>query len=283
MTLQQLMDTPPWEWPKDAKAIILATLKDRGAEAEDRLAAAELGGNMVTINDELAEALLAVAGNGSEEAPLRAMAAISLGPVLDQTDTDGFEDVTGMDEAPPISEPMFVKIKETLHQLFQDESNPKEVRRRIFEASLRASEDWHEAAIRAAYNTGDREWMLSAVFGMRWVQGFAKQILEALKSSDEEILYEAVEAAGSNELDAAWPKIEEIVKNPKSSKQLLIGAIGAVSSIRPEAAKELLRRLAKSKDEEIAEAAQEAISMAGTAMEFGDGPEDETEIRKWVN
>lgn len=52
---------------------------------------------------------------------------------------------------------------------------------------MRAPEQWHQNAIRAAYSNGDKEWILTAVFSMRWVRGFDDQILEALKSGDAEI------------------------------------------------------------------------------------------------
>ena len=46
-------------------------------------------------------------------------------------------------------------------QALFDSSIPKQVRRRILEASVRAPEDWHQNAIRAAYSSGDKDWMLT--------------------------------------------------------------------------------------------------------------------------
>ena len=125
---------------------------------------------------------------------------------------------------------------------------------------MRAPETWHQNAIRDAYSSGDKEWMLTAVFSMRWVRGFDDQILEALKSADPEIHYEAVKAAGNWELDAAWSHIVELVKDAHTPKPLLLAAIGAVASIRPAEAREILADLADSDDEEIAEAAEEAMA-----------------------
>jgi hypothetical protein len=90
-----------------------------------------------------------------------------------------------------------------LQKLYFDNGIPKEVRRRILEASVRAPESWHQNAIQAAYSSGDKDWMLTAVFAMGRVRGFDDQILEALKSADPEIHYEAVEAAGAWGLAAA--------------------------------------------------------------------------------
>src|ERR1035438_7783433 len=95
----------------------------------------------------------------------------------------------------------------SLRKLYQDESLPKELRRRILEGAVRAPEPWHQDAIRTAYQSGDSDWMVTAVFAMRYVRGFDDQILESLKSADEDIHYEAVVAAGNWSLDAAWPHV----------------------------------------------------------------------------
>jgi hypothetical protein len=146
------------------------------------------------------------------------------------------------------------------------------------EASVRAPETWHQDAIRNAYSSGDKEWMLTAVFSMRWVRGFDDQILLALKSVDPEMHYEAVKAAGNWELDAAWSHIVELVNDAHTPKPLLLAAIGAVSSIRPAEAREILVDLADSDDEEIAEAANEAMVEAEAAS----GEEDDEE-EEWIN
>jgi HEAT repeat protein len=120
--------------------------------------------------------------------------------------------------------------------------------------------------------------MLTAVFSMRWVRGFDDQILLALKSGDPEIRYEAVNAAGNWELDAAWSHIVELLNDAHSPKPLLLAAIGAVGSIRPGEARNILVDLADSEDEEIAEAADEAMMEAEVASDEEDDEGDE-----WIN
>src|SRR3984885_7218932 len=190
--LKTLSDTPPWDWPSDAAEMFQKILNDSRAQESDRLMAAELAGDSTVINDDLADVLMAIVRDAEESEKLRAGAAISLGAVLEQADMDGFEDPDDV----PISERTFHNIQDTLHRHYLDKSNPKEVRRRILEASVRAPQDWHQNAIMAAYASGDKDWMLTAVFSMRWVRGFDSQILEALKSAEPEIHYEAVIAAG---------------------------------------------------------------------------------------
>src|SRR5215471_9064190 len=252
-------------------------LLDHQANETDRLIAAELAGDLTVINDELADALVAIIRRPDEPEQLRAAAAIALGPVLEQAETDGFEDPH---DVMPLSQRTFRNIQDWLHKLHFDHSIPKEVRRRILEASVRAPEDWHQNAIRAAYSSGEKEWILTAVFSMRWVRGFDDQILEALKSGDAEIRYEAIQAAGNWGLAAAWSHILSLVRDATTPKSLLLAAIGAVASIRPAEARSVLVDLADSDDEEIAEAVDEAIGMAETVS---DEEDDEEAGSEWIN
>ena len=276
MDLKTLLDTPPWEWPSDAGKTFQAILTDPRANESDRLIAAELAGDFTVINDELADSLMEIIRRPGEPEGLRARAAISLGPALEHADTDGFEDPDDV----AITERTFQKIQKSLQRLYFDNSVPKEVRRRILEASVRAPESWHPDAIRAAYSSGDNEWMLTAVFSMCWIRGFDVQILEALKSADADIQNEAVVAAGNWELAAAWSHVVALVQDAGTPKPLLLSAIDAVASIRPAEARTMLADLADSDDEEIAEATDEAIGMAEAASA---GEDDEAVGKEWIH
>jgi HEAT repeat protein len=282
MDIKTLLDTPPWDWPRDAGMLLLKTLVDQQAKESERLIAAELAGEIVVMNDDLADALLAIVSSGDEPEDLRAKAAISLGPVLEQgdielVDNEEFDDP----ESVPISLDTFRNIQALLYKLYLDEGNSKEVRRRILEAAVRAPQDWHTSAVRAAYSSGDQDWVLTAVFAMRRVRGFDDQILEALESTDPAIHYEAVNATGTWELDAAWPHVVALVNDPSTPKFLRLAAIEAVGNIRPQEAGEILVDLADSRDEEIAEAAEEAIAMAQARL--GEADEDDEEEEEWIN
>jgi uncharacterized protein (UPF0147 family) len=277
MDVKTLQDTPPWDWPRDAGKKFQEILIDHQANETDRLIAAELAGDLTVINDELADALTAVIRRPDEPEQLRAAAAIALGPILEQAATDGFEDPH---DVMPITHRTFRNIQDWLRKLYFDNSVPKEVRRRILEASVRAPEEWQQNAIRAAYSSGDKEWILTAVFSMRWVRGFDDQILEALKSGDAEIQCEAIQAAGNWGLAAAWSHILALVRDAANPKSSLLAAIGAVASIRPAEARSVLVDLADSDDEEIADAVDEAIGMAETVS---DEEDDEEVGGEWFN
>jgi uncharacterized protein (UPF0147 family) len=274
MDLKILAEIPPWEWPKGVDKTLLATLNDDRADADDRLLAAELASNIPVINDVLIEALLAVLQNTAESEDLRGTAAIALGPALEYADTGGFDD---MDEA-MVSGPAIDNIQKTLHRLYSDAALPKNVRRRVLEAAIRSPQDWHGDAIRAAWTCKDEDWRLTAVFAMRWVRGFDKQIIEALNSADPEILCEAVLAAGNWGLDEAWPQLSKILKANEVDKELMLTAIEAAVSIRPREAEELLEDLTHADDEDVADAAYEALAMIdGLAEDDEDDYDDEDE------
>ena len=265
-TVEVLAEIPPWEWPEDAGQALLELLRDDGASGADRLLAAELAGNLVVINDELVDALLSILGGAGETQALRGQAAISLGPVLEQADTDGFEDPDDV----PIAERTFHRIQQTLRALYVDAGVPSDVRRAILEAAVRAPQSWHRDAVRAAYGSGDEAWRLTAVFCMRFVRGFDEQILEALDSENSEIHYEAVRAAGAGEVSAAWPHVSGLVTAENIDKPLLLAAIEAVASIRPREAAEVLSDLLDSDDEDIADAVSEAMALAEMPLDEGD-------------
>jgi hypothetical protein len=288
LDLKILYDTPPWDWPKNAGETFQAVLTDRSAPEAERLMAAEMAGDYVAINNELAETLMGVLGSASESAKLRSKAAIALGPGLESADTGDFDDPV---DPPPIGEEVFHKIQRFLRVLYQEESVPKDVRRSILEAAVRAPEPWQEEAVREAYDSGDRDWMLTAVFAMKYVGGFEKEILQSLKSRDADIHVQAVKAAGDQEVDAAWQHVFDLVANADiTPKPLLLAAIGAVASIRQDTdSLEILNHLVDSEDEEVAEAADEALSLAG-AYTYSDEDDfqDEGDLKEkdtsgWIN
>jgi hypothetical protein len=276
MNLQTLKDTPPWDWPEGAGKTLLDILRTDRPSESDLLLATELAGDFTVINDELVDALLSSLRSSDKSEKVRGRAAISLGPVLEHVDTEGFEEGDDL----PIAERTFHRIQESLHSLYRDANVPKEVRRRILEASVRAPQDWHRDAVRAAYSSDEEAWRLTAVFCMRFVRGFDEQILEVLDSKNPDIQCEAVLAAGSWEVDAAWPHVAALVTSGETDKPLLLAAIDAVASIRPHEAAEILDDLADSDDEDIVAAAQEAMAMAeGSSGEDADDEFDDDDPR----
>jgi hypothetical protein len=272
MDINILKDTPPWEWPANTRQILMENLRDGERAASDRIVAAELAGDLVVMDDKMADALLAIVRSAGEPEELRAKAAISLGPVLEEMDTELLDDDPA--EA-PIRKKTFGQIQETLRKIHDDAGAPKEVRRRALEASVRSPQDWHKEAIRAAYSSGDEDWKLTATFCMGWIPGFDEQIVEMLDSRNPDIHFEAVCAAGEQGVAAAWPHVSALLASEKTEKHLRLAAIGAAATICPEEAEELLVELADSDDEEVAQAADDALLMAQGLNEFDDEDEED--------
>ncbi|HZD05514.1 MAG TPA: hypothetical protein VE173_11360 [Longimicrobiales bacterium] len=268
MEVSVLANLPPWEWPPEAGESILGAL--RAGKADERRLAAELAGNVVVINDELVETLLSIVESPDDPPDLRAMAAISLGPTLEELDLGWLDDPEDESVTPSVAR----AIQDHLRAAYMDPAVPKDVRRRVLEASVRCPEDWHTGAVRAAYHSGDPAWRLSAVFCMGFVGEFDGEIVEALQSDNAELRFEAVRAAGRAVVEPAWPLVSALVRSPGIDRPLLLAAIDAVASIQPETAPEVLGDLILVEDEEIAEAVQDALIMAGAWNRYDDERED---------
>lgn len=257
MDLKTLAATPDDEWPADTGRNLLRILRDEGAGETTRFVAARLAASLTVIDDDLVDQLLSILDRGDFSDKLRSQAALSLGPVLEQSDIGTF----GQPKGVPISEGTVRQIKAAFRKHHGDGGVPKTVRRSVLSASVRAPEPWHQDAIRAAYAHRDRDWRITAVFAMRWVDGFEASILDALRSDDDKIRYQAVRAAGNWGLDAAWAYVQPILSQT-GDKRVLLAAIDAVASIRPNEAASVLSDFTVDEDDEIVEAAQGALVAA---------------------
>lgn len=266
MDMKELYEIPPWEWPEDAPEIISKVLSDKTAPEADRLLAAELAGDNVVMDTDMAAFLLPFVKDTGESEKIRATAAVSFGAGLEYADLMEFDE---NDET--ISEEMFKEIQETFRTLYHDPNTPKIVRRKILEGSVRSPMDWHQKAIQEANSNDDTEWQMTAVFCMGYIRGFEDKILKALENENEDIFYEAVRAAGNMDITKAWPYIKELLLKEDIDKWLLIAAIEAAATVHPEEAEEILLDLSDSTDEDIALAAEDALTIAGmTGEEFDD-------------
>jgi HEAT repeat protein len=258
MDIERLLDIPAWEWPEDAGKMLLEVLRDEHVDASQRMLAAELSGDLVVVNDEIARELLSITLDNREPEQLRSRAVISLAPALEEAYVSEYDDP---DEV-PISEELFKGINEALHKLYFDTGAPEEVRRRVLEVSAHAPQDWHRKAVLDAYSSKNEKWRLTAVFCMRYIRGFDNQIIESLDSPDPDIHYEAVVAAGHRATLGSWPHIAKLLTSEKTDKDLLLVAIEAAPNIKPGEAAAILADLTDSADEDISEAAYEAMGMA---------------------
>lgn len=281
MNLRELSEYPPWEWPEEAQEIILTTLKDTASDPADRRVAVDLASSVAVADESTVDSLLDIVRNGKESEELRGCAAVALGPTLqfsDEYDYDGWEP-----EEEIISEDTFHVLQEELQRMYSDEQVPLHVRRKILEASVRAPRNWHADAVRENYSSGDPQRLLTAVFCMNYIEGFDKEILEALDSSDPKVRFEAVRAAGSQGVTEAWFHVSRLARSDRTDKGLRLAAIAALSELLPEKSTDILESLVESPDADVSSVAEEALSMANLELgfdEMGDSylEEDEEDL-----
>lgn len=270
MTLHELSQLPTWEWPDDAPEVLRAVLENRQAPVADRRLAASLVAEIDVMDDAFAVLLLAILSDRDEPTELRAGAAIALGPSLEYADILDPEELA---EEEAFTGATITRMEETLRAVFQAADTPDELRRAALEASVRAPRPWHEDAVRTAHASSDPAWKLTAVFCLRWVDGFAPLIMEGLESSDPNLRYQAMCAAGEQELASAWPHVMAVLESPAADRELLMAAIEAAARIRPEEALDTIERFTDSHDPDIAETALDAMAMARALT--GDGEEED--------
>lgn len=266
-----LRTLPPWEYPPDAGLVICKVMTDKSSPLPDRVEAAQMAGEFTVINDDVAENLLQIVGDRTEDADLRSAAAIAFGPALEEASTndpDEDEDMFGDPQA--VTWPFIHKILAKLKELHHDPAEPELVRRRALEAAVRFPEDWHVLAIAAAAEQPGNQWRQTAAFCMRYCRGFEKEILDYMKDSDAMVRMHAVQASGEWNIKEAWPEIEKILRRegPQTGdeKSILLAAIEASASVNPEEAGEVLDDWLHCEDEQIADAASEALEAAESGI-----------------
>jgi hypothetical protein len=256
-TLDELSNTPSWDWPEQAAVLIKQQLGS--VDPAERLKAVELAGDLVVMDDELAGKLVRIIQSDAAD-ELRGTAAIALGPALEEAFEVGFDDELDDDfDTRVLSESRVLEIQRVLHSMHDDNRQPSLVRRMCLEASVRAPQDWHPAAVRAAHQRDDKSWKMTALFCMGRLAGFEAQILEGLGASDPDIVVEAVRSAGLSELEAAGPTVLDLAASETREPRVRHAAVEALALLETEGIEELLVSLTESDDEALAELAFESL------------------------
>lgn len=235
------------------------------------------------VDDELAAELLQVVESPGDE-ELRGAAAIALGPSLELCDDelDEHGDLPDADDpynTAPVTTAAYRSILETLRRVYADGSVPALVRRRVLEASVRSPQPWHDGAVRAAWASNEELWRGTAVFcmGFLYRTKFDAEVAEALLCQSVAIRREAVWAIGRRGLVEHGARIKEIAASRSQDRELRLAAIQALGCLEVSGAEELLARLARDRDPEIAEAAQDAQEER-CLLEESDDPELSDEL-----
>ncbi|MHB1482428.1 MAG: HEAT repeat domain-containing protein, partial [Bellilinea sp.] len=141
--------------------------------------------------------------------------------------------------------------------------------------------------IRAAYNKDDPEWLVTALFAMgrsansTWIPS----VMDMLDSENQEVLFEAVRAAGELEAKVARKRLLRIVKTQPEGSEIRMAGIWALSKIGGEKVRDTLEAMLESSEDDdeidLLEDALENLQFTEGFNQFGlldYEPESEEEL-----
>jgi HEAT repeat protein len=173
-----------------------------------------------------------------------------------------------IEELPPA---MLREIEQHLIEVIRSE-DAKLVRRRALEALSYSAREEVTEFISVAYNSADKEWIVSAVLAMgrsaneKW----APQVLENLENSFPAIRAEAARAAGELELHEAVPQLLEMLDD--HDPDVRAASIWSLSQIGGEGVQEALEMMYEQTDDpeevELIEAALENLEFTENMQLF---------------
>ncbi len=204
---------------------------------------------------DLIDRLIALVDSDPDDA-VRADAALGLGRFVVAAEFDG------------LPARQADRIDETLRRIFNDPTEPAEVRGRALESLGSRSEEWVGDLIDEAISSGDRRLELSAIHAMGrsadaiWLPS----VLTQLENDDAEMRFEAAVAAGAISDLEAVPQLLPLLDDEDA--EVRIAAIGALGEIGGDEAKDALRELSANADDESREIIAEALA----EIEFEDDP-----------
>lgn len=155
------------------------------------------------------------------------------------------------------------------YRLHCDPTQPISIRRRALEALSNSSHPQANDLIRAAYDDGNHELKVGAIFAMgrSCNKIWRDELLAELENSDSERVYEAIRACGQIQIEAALEPIIEFALAEDQELQLI--AIWSLGEIGGKRAFEALSRLEEgAADEALAAAIDEALDAAGFSLSF---------------
>lgn len=144
---------------------------------------------------------------------------------------------------------------------------PIEIRCRALEAIANSSHPEAAALIREAYDDGNHLLKVSAIYAMGRTcdKVWRDAVLEELESSDNQIVYESVQACGALHLEESVRLIGDLIAG--DDREILFMAIWALGEIGGKHAFEILSDLEETvEDRAILEAVEDAIDVASFSL-----------------
>ncbi|MBI3740984.1 MAG: HEAT repeat domain-containing protein, partial [Chloroflexi bacterium] len=198
--------------------------------------------------------------NQDIHADVRAHAISALGRYV-------YEGEIAMDEgwdAPDVSihADDYARVTDFLFRIAQDPEEALETRRYAIEALAFRSDDADVIElIEWAYRHPDRRLKVSAIFSMarNGDPRFTDAILRELYSDDSELQHEAIHAAGELALPEAAAALIELIHDQTIRKSMRLLAIYSLGQTGAERAYTELDQLARAKDRDVRQVAQDAL------------------------
>jgi HEAT repeat protein len=151
------------------------------------------------------------------------------------------------------------KVSQALLTVINDKNKPLEVKSRALEAAAPLSLPQIKKAIMEAYQSGNPQLRVSALFAMgkNCSQSWLPILLKELNSADTEIRYEAAGACGELGEKEAVPYLIELVDDPDIEVRL--AAIKGLGKIGAPEAKSCLEQCLDNPNKAIQQAAEQAL------------------------
>lgn len=164
-------------------------------------------------------------------------------------------------ELEELSKTALNQIEDELLQVISSTEKPL-VRQKALEAISFSSREEAADLLQTAYDSGEHDWRVSALFGMgrsndeRW----DKIVLSHLQDEDPDLRFEAVRAAGELVLSPARQPLLEMLAEEQLDEDTLYAAIWSLSEIGGQGVREALQALRdETEEEEISDFIEEAL------------------------
>lgn len=233
------------EWPRDSDEILLEIINNNKISMRTRQEAIEFASDLAVVDLKVVRAFCTIIKNSEESYELRSSAISGLSDILAEVSSPEYQAeikfVDPNEDIIKISD--FDEVRQLLQQIFYNKHEIPEIKRRALEVSATLPDIWHSEAIKEAYADGDVAWRLTALYCMRFVDGFEKEICQELLSRNADMQQYALIAVKMKKIASVWPQVRGIIEAERINEDVFYAALEAGIAINPQAMPEILTSL----------------------------------------
>ena len=211
---------------------------------------------------------------------VRSSAVVTLGRFIYEGIVENYDEEWVLDDTiipgvGSISEKDFLRVKRYLLSLARDERKPLELRRFAIESLSFLSDEEVVDLIRKAYEHPDLNMKVSALFAMgrNGNESWANILLKELESQVPELQYEATRAAGEFSLREGIEILKRLANS--KDKDLALKAIWALGRTGGQGVRPFLERYTRDRDPDVRDVAKAALEEL-ELVEIAEGIDDFT-------